>query len=256
MEVIEKKHHFRNGGMFFGIIGILAGILLLAMNTGWIARDWPRIIFSWPSIIILFGLLGVFKGRTLLWPLYQILLGLFFLLPRIATNFPERWNGFPQNFTADYWPVLIILAGIFLILQKFIYPAKQHFTSFDKTKIYEKYANQSVMGSGFSKNSIFGGGEHIILDPEFSGGELNAIFGGLTLDLRRTSIPVGDTKLEINAVFGGINLYIPGDWYVETHIDNVFGGFEDKRFIQDPIDKSRRLIITGACVFGGGEIMS
>jgi predicted membrane protein len=108
--------------------------------------------------------------------------------------------------------------------------------------------------NGFSKNSVFGSGDHIVLDPEFKGGELNAVFGGLTLDLRRTNLPVGETRLDINAVFGGITVFVPADWLVETHLDSVFGGFQDNRMPKEPIDTTKKLIITGSCVFGGGEL--
>ena len=116
---------------------------------------------------------------------------------------------------------------------------------------HEKYAGNP---GGFSKNSIFGAGEHIVLEPEFKGGELNAVFGGITLDLRKTNLPEGETRLDVNAVFGGITILVPNNWLVETHLDAVFGGFEDKRFKVDTIDTSRKLVITGACVFGGGEL--
>ena len=72
--------------------------------------------------------------------------------------------------------------------------------------------------------------------------------------MRRTNLPVGETRLDVNAVFGGITIFIPSDWFVETHLDAVFGGFQDNRLPKDVLDKSRKLVITGSCVFGGGEI--
>lgn len=254
MEKIEVKTKMKRDGLIFGTIVLIAGILLFAINIGWIARAWTGILFTWQFLIILIGAISIYKGRTYLWPIYQILFGLFFLIPKIARTFPERWQGFPENFTADYWPVLIILAGVFILLHKFMHPVSIHH-DWNK-KVQAEYIKNTVLGSNFSKNAIFGGGEHIILDPVFKGGDINAIFGGITLDLRRTTIPEGETYLDLNAVFGGVTLYVPGDWYLETHIDTVFGGFEDKRFVKDPVDKSKRLIISGACVFGGGEIMS
>ena len=76
----------------------------------------------------------------------------------------------------------------------------------------------------------------------------------ITLDLRHTNLPVGETILEINAVFGGIAILVPSDWYIETHLDSVFGGFKDSRDPQDPTDKTKKLVIVGSCVFGGGEL--
>ncbi len=80
------------------------------------------------------------------------------------------------------------------------------------------------------------------------------MFGGITLDLRKTNLPVGETGLEVNAVFGGVTILVPNDWYVETHVDAIFGGFEDKRMPMEPADTTRKLILHGACVFGGGEL--
>jgi len=119
---------------------------------------------------------------------------------------------------------------------------------------YRDYTQYTTNGNGFSKNSVFGSGEHIVLDPEFKGGDLNAVFGGIILDLRRTNLPVGETVLEVNAVFGGITIYVPADWFVETHLDAVFGGFQDNRMPKEPLDTTKKLIITGSCVFGGGEL--
>ena len=93
-----------------------------------------------------------------------------------------------------------------------------------------------------------------MLDPEFKGGDMNAVFGGISLDLRRTNLPVGETRLEVNAVFGGITIFVPSDWYVETHLDSVFGGFKDNRVPKEPLDTTKKLIIVGSCVFGGGEL--
>ena len=94
-----------------------------------------------------------------------------------------------------------------------------------------------------------------MLEPDFKGGEINAVFGGLTLDLRHTNLAEGTSRLEVNAVFGGVTVIIPNDWFVETNIDAVFGGFEDKRQIKvTNYNSERKLVITGACVFGGGEL--
>jgi hypothetical protein len=127
-------------------------------------------------------------------------------------------------------------------------------TEWDSKHHHKDYANYEGPIGSFSKNSVFGGGEHIVLEPEFKGGELNAVFGGMTLNLRHTNLPEGVTRLEVNAVFGGVTIIVPEDWMVETHLDSVFGGFEDKRLVKIPQDNGRKLIITGACVFGGGEI--
>ena len=165
------------------------------------------------------------------------------------------------NFAHIYWPLLLVAAGVLLIVSK-LSGSKWGFAEFNEKHHhhhhhYHHHQSKYVYGSdGFSKNSIFGNGEHIVLDPEFKGGEMNAVFGGITLDLRKTNLAEGETRLDINAVFGGVTIFVPGEWYVETHLDTVFGGFEDKRMLKEPLDTTRKLVITGACVFGGGELRS
>lgn len=242
-------------GLGFGILLILVGAVLLGINFGFIPHAYKGIIFSWPSVVILIGLCHFRKKHQFAWGTVWVIVGAFFLMPKIFKAFPETFPGIGDSFTAVYWPLLLIGAGLIFITFRVLSP-KKDWSDYWKNKTHhyhQKYTGN--LSSGFEKNTIFGSGEHIILDEVFKGGEMNAIFGGATLDLRRTTLPEGDTYLEINAIFGGITLYIPGDWTVVSQLDAVFGGFDDKRRIIEPVDKTRRLIVKGSCIFGGGEIV-
>lgn len=256
----ELKNSYRTGytkGLGFGIILMVLGVLFLGFNFGIFPHQLRHVVFSWPMLLISIGVINLFK-RHLFSGSVLITIGGFFLIPRIIGAYPEYFPGVDGSFTHTYWPLLLIAAGILMILSK-IFGPKWGFNGFGEKHHHhhhhhynhEKYAGNP---GGFSKNSIFGAGEHIVLEPEFKGGELNAVFGGITLDLRKTNLPEGETRLDVNAVFGGITILVPNNWLVETHLDAVFGGFEDKRFKVDTIDTSRKLVITGACVFGGGEL--
>ncbi|VBB47445.1 conserved membrane hypothetical protein [uncultured Paludibacter sp.] len=260
---VKKFRHYNPAKRFlFGILVILAGVVLLGINFGWLDPALKIVIFSWPMILIVVGLFQIAQRHY--FPAFILFgIGVFFLLPKIAQAYPQVFPGIGSNFSAIYWPLLLIFAGIFILLQ-FIFPGKWnrihkqwHHRWDEKWKENKEsdfdYESKNI-SDGFDKNVVFGSVEHIFLEEEFPGGEINAVFGGVTLDLRKTKLAVGDTYLEINAVFGGITLYIPSDWYVVSRFDGVFGGFEDKRLLQEPTDKTRRLIIKGSCVFGGGEI--
>ena len=264
-EMNTRHQHCGFGGLTYGILVILTGIVLLGVNFGWIGPALKTVVFSWPMILVVIGLFQI--SHRHFFPAFIMLgVGTFFLLPKIAVAYPQLFPGIGSNFASIYWPMLLIVGGILFILQ-FIFPAKWHsyHESWEK-----KWRNHSCgrelndrsestyykgTSTGFEKNVIFGGGEHIFLDEEFTGGEINAIFGGVSLDLRKTKLAEGDNYLEVNAVFGGVTLYVPIDWNVITKFDSVFGGFNDKRVYQEPVDKTRRLIIKGSCVFGGGEIL-
>lgn len=263
-------------GLGLGITLMLIGLLFLGFNFGVIPLELKWLVFSWQSLLIFMGLVNLIK-RRLVFGVLLVSVGSFFLLPKIIATYPTIFPGFHGDFTSIYWPLLLILAGVVVILGKTMGPRlgiedwahrqyhrnkhRSHFIQDDTQhnngtgyKTQWNYSKGQNVGNGFSKSSIFGAGEHIVLDPVFKGGDMNAIFGGITLDLRKTTLAEGDTVLEVNAVFGGVTIIVPDNWLVETNIDAVFGGFEDKRSHVESIDSSRRLIITGSCVFGGGEL--
>ena len=103
---------------------------------------------------------------------------------------------------------------------------------------------------------IFGGSEQVYLDPEFRGGKISSVFGGVKLDLRRTGLPEGVTYLKVESVFGGIEIDAPEEWVIEIQNSSVFGGFTDKRLpaINPGYIDGRKLVIKADNVFGGGEI--
>ena len=253
----EVKNPFRTGytkGLGFGLVLMLIGIVFLGFNFGLIPYEFKRVIISWQMLLIFIGIIHMFKMRFVSGTVL-IFVGGFFIIPKV---FP----GLDANFVHVYWPLLLIGAGIVILLQKLIAPewGFERWSNHWQNKghrmrhSHRDYSKWDGSNGGFSKNSVFGSGEHIVLDPEFKGGDLNAVFGGIVLDLRRTNLAVGETVLEVNAVFGGITIYVPADWFVETHLDAVFGGFQDNRKPIQPLDTTKKLVITGACVFGGGEL--
>lgn len=255
---MENFNH-QSKKFLFGMLVILAGVVLLGANFGWIQPAIKTVVFSWPMILIVIGLFQI-SHRSYFSAFVLFGVGVFFLLPELAVAYPALFPGIGSNFKEAYWPLLLIFAGVFILLQ-LIFPNKwnklhnqwnRRFEEDWKERKIENYGSKT--DKDFDKNVVFGSVEHIFLDEVLPSGEINAVFGGITLDLRKTKLGEGDTHLEINAVFGGITLFIPADWYVVTKFDSIFGGFSDKRAPQEPTDKTRRLIIKGSCVFGGGEI--
>ena len=255
-EMKNSNQQGYNKGIGFGLVLMLVGVVFLGLNFGLIPATMRHIIISWPMLLIFIGVIHLFK-RKLISGVVLLFLGGFFIIPRVM---PE----IDQNFVHTYWPLLLIGAGFVILIQRLFVPQWGHeaWSNDWHTRRegrchrnrHHDYSKWGKSPDGFSKNSVFGGGDHIVLDPVFKGGELNAVFGGLTLDLRRTNLPEGETHLEVNAVFGGITIFVPSDWLIETHLDTVFGGFQDNRMPKEPLDPTRKLIIAGSCVFGGGEI--
>jgi len=237
----------KSKGILFGLLLVIAGLLFLSFNFGWIDPALKPVLFSWPMILIVVGIIG-FSRSNLLMSFFWLILGFFFLIPRIAEIYPERFAGLDGNFAHTYWPVLLILLGICLM-------ARVLFGRNRRCGKHRQVAADAVEGVNgrIEKRVVFGGSESIFLDPVFNGGIISATFGGVVLDLRRTTLPEGETFLDIDAIFGGVELYVPGDWVVETRFQTILGGMEDKRLISQP-DHSRKLILQGDLIFGGCEI--
>lgn len=238
----------RSKGILFGTLLVIAGMLFLSFNFGWIDPAWRPVLFSWPMMFIVIGIAGLSRHNILV-TLFWLILGLFFLIPRIAAAFPGSFSGFDPDFAHTYWPLLLILLGFCLIMRVFTGKKNRHGS-------HRPINTDTIAGDNgrIEKKVVFGGSESIFLDPVFRGGVISATFGGVVLDLRRTMLPEGETYLDIDATFGGVELYIPGDWVVETKFQTVLGGMEDKRFIMQPTDFTRKLILRGDLIFGGCEI--
>lgn len=238
----------RSKGLVFGILLVVAGLLFLSFNFGWIDVALKPVIFSWPMIFIVIGIISFSKNDYLI-SFIWFLLGIFFLLPRIAVAFPDLIQGVTADFARTYWPLLLIFIGVALIIRVVLgrqYQLKEGYEGNKADKTLNEYGR-------INRSAVFGGSESIFLEPVFQGGTLSAVFGGVVLDLRKTQLPEGDTYIDASAIFGGIELYIPSDWIVEAKFQTIMGGFQDKRLISE-VDKSRRLILTGDLIFGGCEI--
>jgi predicted membrane protein len=223
---------FRPRSIIVGLIIIAVGLVLIGRNTGWFDDQTSRIIISWPMLLIVIGFIKLFdKGRT--GGIILMLVGLFFLL--------HNYFALPWVVGEIFWPVLIIIAGVAIILGA---------SRIEKHHFFK----QSAGNDDFLEDmAVFGGIERKILSQNFTGGKIVAIFGGSTIDLSHAVLAPGQNQLEIVALFGGCTLIVPSDWNVKAEVFSIFGGFADKRRIQQ-VDYNKILIIKGVTMFGGGEI--
>ncbi|MDR2815218.1 MAG: cell wall-active antibiotics response protein [Proteiniphilum sp.] len=237
----------KKGGILFGLFLVVAGILFLSFNFGWIDSALKPVLFSWPMIFIVVGVIRFFK-RNYLASFFWLIPGVFFLIPRIVETYPGYIRGVDSDFACIYWPLLLILSGIGFILKVVLSKRRKR----GKRSFHTIYTTGGASGR-IEKTVIFGGTESIFLDPVFYGGEISVIFGGVVLDLRKTQLPEGETYLNVDAIFGGVELHIPDNWLVEAKFQTVAGGLQDKRLALSP-DNSRKLILQGDLIFGGCEI--
>jgi len=248
----ENRNRF-SGGFFVGLVFIAAGLILFLSYTGLISFRLHRILLSWQMLLVALGIFSLIRKQKTQ-GVVLLLIGLFFLLPRLASlPFFSEWSWLTHFNWRNMWPLLLVVVGIII----FIRATDNRFNYRDhEDRPYRntsRAANRSKDGYVYY-SLVFRGSENVFLEPEFRGGEIETVFGGMTLDLRKTNLQEGVSVLKLSAVFGGITLLIPPHWNVEVQNGCVFGGFEDKRPYTEITGTQSRLILKVGCVFGGAEI--
>lgn len=230
--------------IIIGLLILTAGILLLGFNIGYLNTDYRHIIFSWQSLLIALGLINFFDRKSFWAGLILISIGTFFLIPHVFI--------FQFNFIHLFWPVLLIIIGVVIILKRTIF----HSFSYKHRRFHEN-SNSKIEDGIIIESNVFSGSHRVIHPCEFKGGKINNVFGGSKIDLTKTTLAPGENILEISCVFGGVEIIVPLEWKVQTQVSSIMGAFSDKRYSRNaPIDNSRCLIIKGSAVFGGGEVKS
>jgi predicted membrane protein len=249
MEPTEEKNleAKRMKKFAFGIVVIVAGLLLLAFNTGALPYSLKHILLSWPMLLITIGIVSLFGSDSRVPGIILISIGGFFLLPRLDI--------FHFNVVHLFWPVILIVIGLLILFRKGIHYPHPHpqnpgqpGPSGETTRLDTGYINVDC---------IFSGSKQKIVNQDFKGGRISCVFGGVDLDLTQANLAEGTNTLEINVIFGGVNILVPNGWNIHLKNTSILGGFSDKRFgITQAPDPSRTLIVKASAVFGGGEIKS
>lgn len=161
------------------------------------------------------------------------------------------------------WPLFIISAGALLLLQNLevidvsvwqvIWPTALIVAGLSFVIHGGFGRSQKVNDSSSDISLAFSGVESTNTSDDYQGGKINVAFGGVELDLREATIKGDRARLEIFVAFGGIELRVPKEWEVRTSGFPLFGGWEDST--SKPTGKNPPVLeISGTCMFGGVEI--
>ena len=94
-------------------------------------------------------------------------------------------------------------------------------------------------------------GQKLTVENSILGADVNAIFGGLELDLRKAKLKK-DIVITASSVFGGIDILLPDDVNLELNPTCIFGGVDDKS--KKNKDAKATIYLNATCVFGGIDI--
>ena len=215
-------------GILLVILGVIFGLNAIGLTEINIFFDgW------WTLIIIAFGLSGLYKDSDKTWPAILTLIVVVMLLAaRNLIDFTIVWK--------LLFPSILVVFGISLV-----------FKGFTGRDIKDKIKNIKIDNKDILHIDAVFSQEKMKIEEEFSGSELNAVFGNLDLNLKNAKLR-NDAFISASSIFGGITLYLPENVNLVVNSTNIFGGIDNKYIKKS--DAKITIYITATCLFGGIEI--
>jgi predicted membrane protein len=236
-------------GSLVAVILIVAGALLFLDNLGLLPIH--NIGDYWPLALVAWGLTIFERKRTahsLIWATAVVVFGCLLLLGNLHVIHVTG---------SIFWPLVLIAFGATMLVGGTSLPSSLPWCNRGEHGPGSR-KRESFFGDRLIETVVFSGSERRVESQNFQGGKVEAVFGGIELDLSGAAITSPDRRamLEVNAVFGGIEITVPRTWRVEKKGAAVFGGFEDRTFPPrpEPGVEPPTLMIRGAAVFGGIEV--
>jgi predicted membrane protein len=234
---MQSEHHSVSNKTLIGVVLVLAGLFLVIRNTGFFPDFIDNVIFSWPMLLVVIGLVMTLGASEKTAGVIVMAVGGFFMIPLLFRETFHMYNMF--------WPSIFIIIGVIFIVSR--------------RRGWNAVTTKGTAGDDYIDYvNIFSGGERQIVSQNFKGGKISAVFGGIELDLTKANLAPGVSELEIACVFGGATIIVPDDWWVTIEVTPILGGFSDTRKLNPgrAVDSSKHLLIKGAVIFGGGEVKS
>lgn len=227
-----------------GLLLIALGVMFLLDTTNAFGGDTDIFGTYWPVLLIAWGLWGMVASglRLRLGSMIVLAVGVVFLLSNLGV---WAWN------VGQLWPIILVVIGLVLVA-KWGIPGSRRRARVAKERYW--YSREADPNGSWGGSYVFGGGQERITSPDFKGGHLSAIFGGVELDLREASLAGGKATIDATVVCGGIEITVPKDWLVSIQTSTILGGTENKHQQPDPEEAKAELTITGTVVCGGIEV--
>lgn len=240
-------------GLVLVVIGVILGLNALGLtNINIFFPGW------WTLIIIVPCAINLFTDDHKWGNLIGLLIGVCLLLGCLdVLSFEMVWKLF--------FPVVLILVGVAVIFRgtargaiaKKLREVRNGQGEIETQEYWATFGEQDVTYDG----------------KVFQGCRLDAVFGGIDLDLRGAKLKE-DAIVRASSIFGGITIYVPEHVKVEVISTPIFGGVNDERPKEkraeniaegEVVGESEKahtkkagdlktLYIDATCVFGGVEI--
>jgi len=219
----------KSNPIWVGLILIVLGVIFLT-DSFHIIRIGHLLTRWWPLILIAVGI-SKLSGHDRNGGIFLILLGVLFQLSALhIIHWHQIWR---------LWPVILIIIGIGMLL-------KRSSNSAGDTTDFTTSSDDRL-----EINSIFSSTERQISSQQFAGGEINAIFGNIKLDLRSAKVVPEGCHLHTDAVFGSIEIYVSPSISVNFKGSQFLGRVDNLATVSG---SGPAITISGDAVFGNIRI--
>ena len=220
--------------LWLGLALVLAGAVFLLDNLHFL--EIRRILPFWPVLLMALGaarLLTAAPGNRHEQVLGGVLLGVggFLLLRRLGWLHLE-WR--------DLWPLVLIGLGVLVMTRQ------------PDTAGPFAHSQRDVQARQLDVKAVLSGQQVRVQSPDFSGGQVQVVLGGVELDLSQAGFQ--RAVLEVSLVMAGLELRLPPDCRLRVTASSVLGQVEDK--VHAPATAARELEIRGSVVLGGITVRS
>ncbi|MBQ5948200.1 LiaI-LiaF-like domain-containing protein [Massilia sp. ST3] len=220
--------------VILGLLVIGMGLLFLLDNLD--ILDMHRAFSFWPMLFIVVGTVKLCDTAT---PGGRLVGGILVGIGVLLTL--DRMDIIDFSWRA-VWPLALIGLGAVMLVK-----------AARGRRLLAGSSKDGVADDVIDSTAIMGGFERRVTSQSFRGGEITAVMGGCSLDMRGCAIqPLGEAVINVFTFWGGITIKCPPDWTVVLQGTPIMGGFEDKTVA--PPDGSKRLVIRGYAIMGGVEV--
>ena len=229
-EVKMKKFGNILWGLVFIAVGLIVGCNAMGItNINIFFKGW------WTLFIIVPSFIGLFKDNNKTWDIIWLVIGIvLFLCIRDILSFAIIGK--------LIFPFILVMIGLSFI-----------FKDTFRTKVNEKIKKlnaERVDGEDFC--ATFSGINSDFNGQEFKGANIDAIFGGVEIDLTNAIIN-HDQIINASAIFGGIDIRVPKGINIKVKSTPIFGGVSNKLKYEFN-ENIPTIYINAFCLFGGVDI--
>lgn len=217
-------------GLVLIVVGVIFGLNAIGVtDINIFFRGW------WTLFIIVPSFIELIRSTNKMWSFIWLCIGIALLL--CAQNILSF-----SLIGKLIFPFILVMIGISIIFKD----------TFNK-KIADKIKNLNSEKGNFEEYCATFGGQKVDLSgQEFTGANLDAIFGSVELDISKATIKK-DQVINANAIFGGIEIRVPAGVNIKVKSTPIFGGIDNK--VKTNYNESLPTIyINGVAMFGGVEI--